>query len=218
VCACEDHIPIIRLKLFSYGRFICCVIYILFTFSNFQLKTIYQNMTNQSCKALAKPSTTLKVFVLYFRPVRSHGARLLTWGGGLFAYYCVYVRQICFLIHPAFIQPLQAAARSICKRVAHQEGTYSKGTSFYKRICCVVLSLRGGRLIYFPHLPSEGHGNNTQTSFITASPQAIDRPGHRSWGSIVNDSGLNFAARLIASLSRNLKTDCVLFWIAMSTQ
>jgi hypothetical protein len=117
------------------------------------------------------------------------------------------VRQICFLIHPAFIQPLQAAARSICKRVAHQKGRYSKGTSFYKRICCVVPSLRGGRLICFPHLPSEGHGNVIQTSFITASPQAtVGRPGHLSRGSILHDSGLNCTDHVIASLSRNLKT------------
>jgi hypothetical protein len=82
----------------------------------------------------------------------------------------MYVRQICVLIHPTFIQPLLAAARSICKRVAHQRGWNRKGTSFYKRICCVVPSIEGGKLICFPHPPSKGAGNSMQTSFITASP------------------------------------------------
>lgn len=118
----------------------------------------------------------------------------------------MYVRQICVLIHPAFIQPLQAAARSICKRVAHQKGRNRKGTSFYKRICCVVPSLRGGRLICFPHLPSKGHGNSMQTSFITASPLGTaDKTGHHSWGSLVNHRGLDFTDRVIATRSRNWK-------------
>ena len=80
------------------------------------------------------------------------------------------VRQICVLIHPTLSIPFrpqrdQFARGLLIKRVGNR-----KGTSFYKRICFVVPSLGGGKVICFPHLSFKGHGNSMQTSFITASP------------------------------------------------
>jgi hypothetical protein len=85
----------------------------------------------------------------------------------------MYVRQICVLIHPALSIPFRPQRDQFARGLLIKRVRNRKGTSFYKRICFVVPSLGGGKVICFPHLSSKGHGNSMQTSFTTASPLGI---------------------------------------------